>query len=112
MKKSLRRTPKGYDGTKPTIQKLGDVLPRVLTSINAIHKDRPDFILAFWPEVVGSGLSPLTKAVSFIEGVLTVNVKNSTLFSLLRQNEKPKLLSALRVKFPNVRISDIVFRIG
>ncbi len=111
-RKQFRRTPKGYDGTAVTSQKLGDVLSRVLTSINSQHRERPDLLLAYWPDVVGPTIAPLTKAVSFQYGVLTVKVKSSTLYSLLCQNEKGKILKALRQKFPNVTISDIIFKIG
>jgi hypothetical protein len=41
-----------------------------------------------------------------------VKVKNSTLHSLLRQNDKARIMANLKAKFPHVRINNIVFRIG
>ena len=82
MGKSIRRTPKGYDGTGLTTHKVSDLLPQVLARIGDVYQDRPDLILSAWPEIIGQKLAPMTQAVSFVEGVLSVKVKNSTLHSL------------------------------
>lgn len=112
MASASRRTPKNYDGTGVTTRRIGEVLPAVLAQIGGSFKDRPDLILASWPEVIGAKLAPMTTAESFKDGVLTVKVKNSTLHSLLNQYEKGKLLASLRQKFPRVNIINVIFRIG
>lgn len=106
------RTPRNYDGTQPTGKLLRQLLPELLGQIGASHQERPDLILAAWAQVIGERLSPMTQAVSFHEGILTVKVKNSTLHSLLSQHERPRLLRSLREKFPNAKIHNIIFRIG
>lgn len=110
--KSWNRTPKNYDSTQLTTHRIGDVLPSVLATISEVHQQRPDLILAVWPEIIGPKLAPMTQAVSFIDGVLLVKVKNSTLHSLLNQNEKARILSRLRQKFPKTLIKTITFKIG
>lgn len=110
--KNLRRTPKNYDGTKVTTHKMTDLLPVVLSQIGEAYKDRPDLLLASWPDIIGPKLASMTHAVSFVEGVLVVKVKNSTLHSLLSQRDKLKILESLRQKFPKIAIKNIVFRIG
>jgi hypothetical protein len=100
------------DGSGLTNRQLKDLLPKVLGSIGAMHRDRPDLILAAWPQVIGEKLASMTKAVSFEKGVLFVKVGNSTLYSLLSQHERKKLLKSLREKFPGVEIKNIHFRIG
>lgn len=112
MKKSFRRTPKGYDGTEVTTKSLGDLLPSILAKVGDSYSDRPDLILASWPDVIGPKLAPMTQVQSFQEGVLFVKVKNSTLHSLLSQHDKQKILTTLRQKFPKVEIKNIVFRMG
>ena len=112
MKSSVRRTPKNYDGTGVTTHQVSDLLPAVLSKIGEVHQERPDLILASWPEVIGPKLSNMTQAVSFINGVLTVKVKNSTLHSLLSGKDKPRILECLKQRFPKVRIQNIVFRIA
>lgn len=107
-----RRNSKNYDGTAVTTHRVGDVLPAVLAKIGDSFKDRPDLILASWPEVIGAKLAPMTQAESFVEGVLVVKVKNSTLHSLLSQQEKGRVLASLRQKFPRVNIINVIFRIG
>lgn len=113
MKQSrYKRTPRNYDGAQVTTHQLSHVLPVVLEKINETFQDRPDLILAAWPDLIGPKLAPMTQAVSFAQGVLTVKVKNSTLYSLLSQREKPKLIKALQSKFPKINVKTILFRIG
>ena len=112
MNKAIFRTPRHYNGTKVTGHKVGDLLPIVLSKIGETYKDRPDLVLASWPDIIGRQLAPMTQAVSFVDGVLVVKVKNSTLHSLLNQNDKMRILQQLRAKFPRIEIKNIVFRIG
>ncbi len=106
------RNPRGFDGTRLTTHPIGELLPGVLRRIGAKYKDRPDLIIAAWPEVIGPQLAAMAEAVSFEEGVLYVKVKNSTLYSVLQQQEKPRILKSLRQRFPRTLIKTIVFRIG
>ena len=91
---------------------LSDLLPKMLSNIGALHRDRPDLVLVAWPEIIGPKLSAMTKALSFEKGILTVKVNNSTLYSLLFQQERGRLLKCLREKFPTIVIKNIYFRIG
>ena len=112
MTKNKYRTPKNYDGTEPTGRQIRHLLPNFLNEIGEIYKERPDLVLVGWVEIIGDKLAPMTEAVSFESGVLTVKVKNSTLHSLLSQHEKARLLKSLKDKFPSVTIRNIMFRIG
>lgn len=112
MKTAYRRTPKNYDGTRLTTHEVASLLPGVLTQIGEVYCQRPDLILAAWPEVIGKQLAGMTEAVSFHEGVLVVKVRNSTLHSLLSQNDKQRVISSLRQKFPNILIKTVIFRMG
>lgn len=94
-----------------TNKQLKDLLPKVLGNIGALHRDRPDLILAAWPQIVGEKLADMAKAVAFENGVLYVKVSNSTLYSLLSQHERGRLLKLLREKFPSVEIKNIHFRV-
>lgn len=112
MKTKGRRTPKNYDGTCVTTHRVSELLPVVLSQIGEAYQERPDLILACWPEIIGPKLSMMTQAVSFRDGILTVKVKNSTLHSLLSRQDKPRILSSLRQRFPKISIQNIVFRIA
>jgi hypothetical protein len=112
LKSTYRRTPRNYSGTEVTSHLIGELLPSVLSGIGAVYEQRPDLILAVWPSIIGPQLAPMTQAVSFIEGVLVVKVKNSTLHSLLSQKERPRILQILRQRFPNVDIKSILFRMS
>ena len=108
----MSRTPKNYDGILPTTKCLKDLLPKALGSISRVFKDQGSLIINAWPEVIGEKLAPMTKAVAFEDGILFVQVANSTLYSLLATHEKKKLLLLLQKKFPSVNIRNITFRIG
>jgi hypothetical protein len=110
--KFYSRTPRQYDGTQVTSHRITDVLACVLAKIGEVYQQRSDLILAMWPDIIGAKLAAMTQAVSFADGVLVVKVKNSTLYSLLNQYEKLRLLNVLRRKFPHVEIKNICFRIG
>lgn len=112
MKTPYSRTPRNYNGTKPTTRKMNDVLPGVLAKIYRHQENRSGLILAAWPHLVGDKIATMSKALSFDEGVLQVSVANSSLLSLLQQVEKRKLLIRLKQKFPKADIKDIRFRMG
>ncbi|MBA3603496.1 MAG: DUF721 domain-containing protein [Parachlamydiaceae bacterium] len=111
--KSNLRTPKSYyDGTRVTTRRIADLLPQVLSAIGVMHNDRPDLVLTAWPEVIGQKLAGMTEAISFIDGILTIKVKNATLLSLLSQHDRPRILRNLQMKFPSVYFKNVVFRRG
>lgn len=110
--KRIRRTPKYYDGTAVTTHRFADLLPQVLSSIEELHHDRPDLVLAAWPEVIGEKFANMTEALSFNNGILVVAVKNSMLYSLLAQHDTPRIMRSLKIKFPSIRFDKIVFRMS
>lgn len=112
LRNKTKQTPRNYDGTRVTTHKVGDLLGAVLSKISVAHNDRPDLIMNAWPEIIGSKLAPMTQAISLCDGVLTVNVKNSTLHSLLSRHDKNRILSAIKQRFPTANIRNIMFRIA
>jgi hypothetical protein len=107
-----KRLPRHYDGPLPTTRHISQLLPSFLVEIGRKFEDRPDLVIAAWEDVIGAQLAPMTQAISFCDGFLTVRVKNSTLYSLLVQNDKPRLIKNLRDKFPGTLIKTIIFRLG
>ncbi len=81
---------------RPTGKRLADLLPKIMSKIGKMHKVRPDLVVSAWPEVIGKRFAAMTSAVSFVDGILTVKVKNSTLLSVLSQHEKPRLMGKLK----------------
>lgn len=106
------RTPKNYNGTGITTRRMNELLPHVLRKIQVVYQHRPDLILASWPEIIGQKLASMTLATAFTDGILHIKVRNSTLYSLLSQHDKPQILAKLREKFPDTQIKGISFRIG
>lgn len=106
---STMRTPRNYQGIQNPAKKISDLLPDILAEIGKKRGDPMDEITVLWNHLLGEKMAPLAKPVSFAEGVLTVKVKSSTLYSLLCQHEKPRLLKKMQEKFS---IRNILFRIG
>lgn len=105
----MKRTPRYFDGTSRTGKLLSDMLPESLRDIRERAGQGGEEIFHFWQELIGDKMGPLTEAVSFVDGTLVVKVKSSTLYSLLCQHERPRLLKRLQEKFP---IRNLVFRVG
>lgn len=112
MNRPYSRVPKNYNGTKLTTRSIAELSTDELSRIGKIYHQKGELILAAWPDIIGPAIAKMTQAISFTDGVLLVKIKNSTLHSLLSQNEKTRLVRLLREKFPQVEIKTIYFRIG
>lgn len=108
----MRRTRRNYVGIKNPQKKIEDVLPSLLCEMEKRHFGKSEQIIEQWSEIIGPRFSKLAKATFFKDGALHVMVKTATLYSLLVQHEKPRLLKQIQKKFPNESIYNIVFRIG
>lgn len=95
-----------------TPQNLSDILPKILLNIEKKYRSNPSNVVESWPKIIGSKLAPMTKVVGFEGGVLTVKVKSSTLFSLLNNYEKDKLLLKLQSNFSEKIIQKLCFKLG
>ena len=103
------RTPRNYNGTRNPGRPISDLLPGLLADIGKRAADPREEIFQAWFSLIGEKMGPLTEPVSFADGVLTVKVKSATLYSLLCQHERPRLLKLLQAKFP---VRHLQFRIG
>jgi hypothetical protein len=106
----MKRTPKFYDGTGKTAKTLGELLPEVFKTVKNPSGDfRDEEVFRYWNTLGGESMAPMTEPISLVGGVLTVKVKSSTLYSLLRGVERARLENELREKF---QIRGLVFRPG
>jgi predicted nucleic acid-binding Zn ribbon protein len=103
------RTPRHFDGTRSPGVKIGELLPDFLAKIRRKTEAPREAVFREWALVVGEKVAGMTEPVSFEDGVLTVALKSSMLYSLLRVHEKPRLLRKLQEKF---QVKDLVFKIG
>lgn len=105
----VSRTPKNFDGIHPPGVTIGKLLPELLMEIGKRSEVPVEAIFREWKFLLGEKMAPFTEPVSFVDGILTVIVKSSTLYSLLRIHEKVRLQKKLQEKF---QVRDIVFKIG
>lgn len=103
------RTPRNFDGTQSPGVKIGNLLSDVLAEISRKTEIPSEAVFQEWAALLGEKMASMTQPVSFVDGVLTVIVKSSTLYSLLRAHEKPRLLRKLQEKY---QVRDLVFKIG
>ncbi len=109
MENMRSRTRRNYAGTENPVKKAAEILPEILESLKTKTKNPQVEVFQFWHSLMGEKMAPLTEPVSLIDGVLTVKVKSSTLYSLLAGVEAPRLLGQLQEKFS---IRNLVFRVG
>ncbi len=91
---------------------LKDLLPQALHRVQSAHHGRLDLLQMGWSEIVGERFSSMTRVASLSHGVLMVRVNNSTLYALLEQHEKKRLLQHLKKRFPGHKIQSLYFRMG
>lgn len=103
------RTPRNYRGIENPTKKMADLLPEMLIDLSKRAADPREEVFRFWKELIGEKMAPMTEPISFENGVLTVKVKSSTLYSLLVTHERPRLMARLQEKFS---IRNLVFRVG
>lgn len=103
------RTPRNYSGVENPAKKVADLLPEMLHDLGKKRGDPKEEIFRFWRELMGENRAALTEPVSYFDGVLTVKVKSSTLYSLLVSHERSSLLGRLQEKFS---IRNLIFRVG
>ena len=96
----------------PTSRQIKHLLPHILTGICTKLEANPVQISNVWKEIVGGKIARLTQVIELSEGVLKVKVDNSTLYSLLVEHEKQRLLKVLQKRLPKLRIKTLLFRIG
>lgn len=112
MSYKIARVPKNYQGLEPTGRQIKDLLVPILEEVHQVVQHSPNQLIEAWPTIVGEKVASMTKAVSIEGGVFLIKVQNSTLYSLLSQHEKPRLLKIIQETFPTLKIRNIVFRIG
>ncbi len=103
------RTRRNYFGTENPVKNMTELLPELLGDLERKTKDQRADIFQYWLDLMGEKMANLTEPVSFSDGVLTVKVKSSTLYSLLAVHERGRLLAKLQEKFS---IRNLVFRVG
>ena len=104
-----KRTKRNYVGVLPTGKKISDLLPGVLEDVKQRRGISQDAVFAFWFSLIGPKMGPYTQPISLKNRMLTIKVKSATMYALLCQYEKPRLLDAMRAKF---QVNDLIFRVG
>ncbi len=112
MKSKLKRIPRNYDGKHPTGRAIKDLLPQIADNFFKGMSFKKDPIFEKWKELMGEKLSSMAIPVDFKNQILYVQVKNSSLYSILRNQQKEMLLKKLKESLPNIMIENIVFHIG
>lgn len=96
-------------GTSIRSKQLGDIANKFLFEVSENYKKKPLSVIESWPKIIGK-LSQMTKVISFKRGLLVVGVKSSTLYSLLTNYEKGKILKKMQEEFSKDLVKDIAFR--
>ena len=91
---------------------VSELTKQFLASIDQKEGSALSQIKLAWPQLVGAVIASKSSVIDLQEGVLWVQVSQSTVLSVLSSTEKPRLLRILQKRFPKISIRDISFRIG
>lgn len=105
----MERTKRNFDGTSPTGKKISDLLPEILSALAKQPLDEMQGVTQLWFALMGEKMARFTQVVSLKNGVLTIKVKSATLYALLCQHEKARLLKSIQAKF---QVRELIFRVG
>ena len=94
---------------KESVARISEILPRLFKKLGLSGRNRK--IRDTWREIIGEEWSSLTRVSGFRSGVLTVEVKDSTLLQELTVYYKRDLLKLLQKKL-TVRVSDLRFKLA
>ena len=107
----MKGSRRNYKFFSSSFRRADTILPKVLGEIEKKYKSRPEKIEEVWAEILGEKLAPFTKVISWEDGILIVQVKGSTLYSLLHQYEKGRILKILQKRFSKETIRKMVLRL-
>ncbi len=105
----MERTKRYFDGTGVTGKKISELLPEILGGLAPKGTDEREALWRLWMDLLGEKMGTLTQIVSWKNRVLTIKVKSATLYALLAQREKGRLLQEIQKKFA---VQELVFRVG
>jgi hypothetical protein len=95
-----------------TNKQLKDILPKFFDDIEKKYLQNPSLIINYFGEIVGEKIAKMTEIISFENKTLYVLVKSATLYSILKTEEKTRLLNLMQKKFSKEIIKNIIFKIG
>lgn len=105
---------RGYEEPKPKpdrTQLAGAVASSFLQQLGLGEQMDEDELKRVWKEMVGDFLALHSTPVKLKDGILVVQVLQSTIHYELDRIWKPKVLKNLRERFGNKRIREIRFRV-
>ena len=77
-------------------ENLSDILKRLLSQPKFKQKNKVQQLRKIWIEAVGEELSRYTRVSSFQNGILRIEVENSSILQELSTFQKPELLEAIQ----------------
>ena len=93
-------------------ESVGAILARVMKDVRPARRKRRDKIADAWARIAGPEIALETRPATLRQGVLTVEVKSSSLLHELRSFRRDELLERLLAAEPSGRVTGLRFRLG
>ena len=106
------RPPRGAARRGGDAESVGSILARVIRDKRPARRRRRDRIAEAWVGVAGPELALETRPATLRQGVLTVEVRASSLLHELRSFRRDELLERLLAAEPSGRVTGLRFRLG
>jgi Protein of unknown function (DUF721). len=83
-----------------------------LTHLRKILAGRPQEVIEAWYRILGKKYNGMTQAVGLRDGVLSIKVRNASLYAVLKQSSQKELISQIHSAVPGAKIKEIRFLLG
>lgn len=80
--------------------------------LRKILAGRPQEVIEAWYEILGKKYNGMTQAVGLKDGVLSVKVRNASLYAVLKQSSQKELISRIHSAVPGAKVKEIRFLLG
>lgn len=111
MRKYWNRTPKNYKGSEVTTKSLGSLCKHFLQKCTKENFSTKEEVFKAWSDIMGERLGKLTQVVSLKNGLLTIKVQSSVLYSMLSAQDCSHIIAKLQEKIP-YQVNKIKFWYG
>lgn len=83
-----------------------------LSHLRKILAGKPQEVIEAWYEILGKKYNGMTRAIGLKDGILSIKVRNASLYAVLKQSSQKELISRIHSAVPGVKVKEIRFLLG
>lgn len=83
-----------------------------LSHLRKILAGKPQEVIEAWYEILGKKYNGMTQAIGLKDGILSIKVRNASLYAVLKQSSQKELISRIHSAVPGAKVKEIRFLLG